>query len=146
MRLFYSVMLKYLSIFIITIASTVQSFAQNDAIVQEGELGISVGVAQYFGDLNNRNDFRRSKPALGIFFRKQFGNYVALRLSGHYAEVGYADAFSKIEFQQRRNLNFRTEIWEMSAQGDFNFFEFLPGQPLLRIYAIRHIGHWHLQL
>jgi len=110
-------MLKFLAFFMITIACALQSFAQNEAIVQEGELGVSIGVAQYFGDLNNRNDFRRSKPAVGIFFRKQFGNYVALRLSGHYAEVGYADAFSKIEFQQRRNLNFRSEIWEMSAQG-----------------------------
>ena len=120
---------KFLSIYVIITCCTLQSFAQNDAIVQEGELGISVGVAQYFGDLNNRNDFKQSKPALGLFFRKQFGNYVALRLSGHYAEVGYADAFSQIEFQERRNLNFRSEIWEMSVQGDFNFFEFLPGNP-----------------
>ena len=117
---------KFLSIYVIITCCTLQSFAQNNAIVQEGELGITVGVAQYFGDLNNRNDFKRSKPTLGLFFRKQFGNYVALRLSGHYAEVGYADAFSKIEFQQRRNLNFQSEIWEMSAQGDFNFFEFIP--------------------
>jgi len=122
-------MVKSISIFLLVICSSVHLHAQNDAIVQEGELGFSVGVAQYFGDLNNRNDIRRSKPALGIFFRKQFGNYVAVRFSGHYAEVGYADAFSKIEYQQRRNLNFRSELWEMSVQGDFNFFEFLPGNP-----------------
>lgn len=120
---------KSLSILLLSICCAVQSIAQNDAIVHEGELGIAVGAAQYFGDLNNRNDFKRSKPSLGLFFRKQFGNYVAIRLSGHYAEVAYADAFSKIEFQQRRNLNFRSEIWEMSAQGDFNFFKFMPGNP-----------------
>ncbi|MEY3576713.1 MAG: hypothetical protein RL394_295, partial [Bacteroidota bacterium] len=73
-------MLKFLSILTFTTCFAVQSFAQNNAIVQEGELGISVGAAQYFGDMNNRNDFKRSKPALGLFFRKQFGNYVALRL------------------------------------------------------------------
>lgn len=106
-----------------------QLLAQNEAIVQEGEVGVSFGVAQYFGDLNNRNDIRKSKPTFGLFFRKQFGNYVAVRLGGHYAEVGYADAFSKIEYQQRRNLNFRSELWEMSVQGDFNFFEFIPGNP-----------------
>ncbi len=122
-------MLKSISIFLLAFCSFAHLHAQNNAIVQEGELGLSVGVAQYFGDLNNRNDFRRSKPALGVFFRKQFGNYVGLRLSGHYAEVGYADAFSKIAYQQRRNLNFKSELWEMSVQGDFNFFEFIPGSP-----------------
>ena len=134
---------KFISILLLTICCAVQSFAQNNAIVQEGELGISVGAAQYFGDLNNRNDFKRSKPVLGLFFRKQFGNYVALRLSGHYAEVGYADAFSKIEFQQRRNLNFRSEIWEMSAQGDFNF---LNSFPVTLITLSRHTLHWVLGL
>lgn len=108
------------------------STAQNEAIVQEGELGISAGFAHYFGDLNNRSALKLPRPALGVYFRKQFGNYVAVRISGHYAELGYADRLSKVEFQQRRNLSFQTEIWEMAVQGDFNFFEFIPGSP----YAI----------
>jgi hypothetical protein len=105
------------------------ALAQNEAIVQEGEIGISAGAAHYFGDLNNLSAINRPKPTLGVFFRKQFGNYVAIRFAGHYAEMGYSDKLSKVEVQRRRNLDFQSKVWEMSVQGDFNFFEFIPGSP-----------------
>jgi hypothetical protein len=102
--------------------------AQTESIVQEGEIGFAnIGLAHYFGDINNRSAIDYPKPALGFFARKQFGNYVALRLGGNYAVVGYADQFSKVEFQRRRNLNFESTIWEGAVQGDFNFFRFVPG-------------------
>ena len=47
-----------------------------DAIVQEGEFGIGVGVAHYFGDLNTRAHFNRPKMATTVFFRKNFSNYI----------------------------------------------------------------------
>jgi hypothetical protein len=97
--------------------------------VQQGEFGITVGAAHYFGDLNTRAALNRPKPALGIFFRKQFGNYVGLRVSAHYAQVGYSDVYSKNNYQQRRNLSFNSNIWELAVQGDFNFFKFLPNNP-----------------
>jgi hypothetical protein len=30
----------------------------------------------------------------------------------------------------RRNLSFNTNVWELALQGDFNFFRFMPGDPL----------------
>jgi hypothetical protein len=97
--------------------------------VQQGEFGITAGAAHYFGDINTRAAINRPKPALGIFFRKQFNNYLGLRISAHYAQLGYSDIYSKNTFQQRRNLSFNTNIWELAVQGDFNFFKFLPGNP-----------------
>lgn len=97
--------------------------------VQEAEFGITAGVAHYFGDLNNRAAINRPKIALGAFFRRQFGNYVAVRLSGHFAQLGYSDKYSKNEFQQRRNLSFNTNIFELAVSGDFNFFKFIPTDP-----------------
>lgn len=97
--------------------------------VQEGEFGITGGVAHYFGDLNNRGAINRPKIALGAFFRKQFGNYTALRITGNFAQLGYSDKYSKNEFQQRRNLSFNTNIFEIAARGDFNFFKFIPTDP-----------------
>ncbi len=97
--------------------------------VQQGEFGITLGAAHYFGDLNTRAALNRPKPALGIFFRKQFGNYVGMRVSAHYAQLGYSDVYSKNTYQQKRNLSFNTNIWELAVQGDFNFFKFLPGNP-----------------
>ncbi len=99
--------------------------------VQEGELGITVGAAHYFGDLNTNAALNRPKPALGIFVRKQFGEYIALRLGGHFAQLGYSDIYSKNDFQKRRNLSFNSNIWEASLQGDFNFMRFVPGVPEL---------------
>ncbi len=110
---------------------TAYGFGQrNDlAYVTKGEFGISAGFAHYFGDLNTRAKLNRPKPAAGIFFRKQFGNYVGLRVGAHYAQVGYADVYSSNEYQKTRNLSFNSNIWELALQGDFNFFKFVPGNP-----------------
>ena len=97
--------------------------------VQEGQFGFTLGAAHYFGDLNNRASFNRPKIAAGAFFRKQFGSYKGLRIAAHYAQLGYSDVYSKNDFQQRRNLSFNTNIWEVTLQGDFNFYKFIPGDP-----------------
>jgi hypothetical protein len=104
-------------------------WAQPQATVYEGEIGITAGVAHYFGDLNNRAALNRPKMAVGAFYRKQFGNYIGVRLGFHYAQLGYSDIYSKNEFQQQRNLSFNSSIWEVALQGDFNFFRFEPGNP-----------------
>ncbi|MBL0145215.1 MAG: outer membrane beta-barrel protein [Chitinophagaceae bacterium] len=100
---------------------------ENYEYVQKGEFGISAGMAHYFGDLNTRAGLNRPKPAVGVFFRKQFGNYIAARINAHYAQVGYSDTYSKNEYQNTRNLSFNSNIWELALQGDFNFFKFIPG-------------------
>ncbi|HEU4901381.1 MAG TPA: DUF6089 family protein, partial [Flavisolibacter sp.] len=104
-------------------------FAQN-SIVQEGEFGFGIGAGHYFGDLNTRAKLNRPKLAAGIFFRKNFGNYIALRLAGNFAQLGYSDVYNtQTEFMRRRNLSFNTKVWELGLQGDFNFYRFLPGDP-----------------
>ena len=97
--------------------------------VQEGEFGLTAGVAHYFGDLNNRARVNRPKIDIGGFVRKQFGNYSSVRLSAHFAKLGYSDIYSKNEYDQRRNLSFNTNIFEIALQGDFNFFKFIPTDP-----------------
>ena len=134
---------KYLLSVIITVAAgmPVLCFAQTQSTVQEGEFGISAGAAHYFGDLNTRARFNRPKPALGVFFRKQFGSYTALRVSGHYAQLGYSDIYNTSnQFEQRRNLSFNTNIWELAVQGDFNFFKFIPGDEIWRFTPYVTLG------
>jgi len=107
--------------------------AQMESTVLEGEFGITAGAAHYFGDLNPDMHFNRPKIAAGIFFRRQFGNYVALRISAHFAELGYSDVYNtQNEFEHRRNLSFNTQILELALQGDFNFFKFVPGDARYR--------------
>ncbi len=113
-------------IFLVVSVTSLHAQNQDNEYVQKGEFGITAGVANYFGDLNTRAAINRPKPAIGAFFRKQFGNYVGLRLSAHYAQLGYSDTYSKNEYQKIRNLSFNTNIWEIALQGDFNFFKFIP--------------------
>lgn len=95
----------------------------------QGEVGATVGAAHYFGDINPSSSINRPKPALGVFYLKEFNNYLGLRLSAHYAQLGYSDIYSNNDFQKRRNLSFNTDIWEFALQGDFNFFKFIPNDP-----------------
>lgn len=104
--------------------------AQWESVVQEGEIGFSVGAAHYFGDLNTKGKLNRPKPTIGAFFRKQFGNYIGIRIGAHYAQLGYSDVYNtQNDYQLRRNLSFNTNIFELALQGDFNFFKFVPGDP-----------------
>lgn len=95
--------------------------------VHQGEVGVAVGLAHYFGDLNPSTGLNRPKIAAGIFFRKQISNYIGIRIAGDYALLGYSDRYSSNPVQQTRNLSFNTNVWELSLAGDFNFFEFHPG-------------------
>jgi len=118
-----------------------QCMAQYESTVMEGEIGFSIGAAHYFGDLNTNASLKRPKTALGVYFRKQFSNYVGLRLSAHYAQLGYSDVYNTSnEFQKRRNLSFNTNIFELALQGDFNFFRFIPGDPYHRFTPYVTLG------
>ena len=101
-----------------------------DAVRQEGEFGIGIGGAHYFGDLNTMAKLNRVKPAASVFFRKNFGNYIDMRLAANFAQIGYSDIYNTHnEFMRRRNLSFNSNVWELAIQGDFNFFRFMPGDP-----------------
>ena len=113
----------------VAVVSVQSSFAQ-DAIRQEGEFGIGLGAGHYFGDLNTRAHLNRPKIAASVFFRKNFGNYIAVRLGASYARLGYSDKYNTHnEYMYRRNLSFNSNVWELALQGDFNFFRFMPGEP-----------------
>lgn len=118
-------MKKFLILLTIPIAFCIKARAQNETVLV-GEYGVTFGAAHYFGDLNNRAAVNRPKIALGGFFRKQFGNYTALRVAAHFAQLGYSDQYSQNEYQRRRNLSFNTNIFEFAVRGDFNFFKFIP--------------------
>jgi hypothetical protein len=104
--------------------------AQREAVVQEGEFGVGIGAGHYFGDLNTRAHLNRPKIAATAFFRKNFGNYIALRVGASFAQLGYSDIYNDHnDYMKARNLSFNSNVWELAVQGDFNFFRFMPGEP-----------------
>lgn len=106
------------------------SLQAQDAVVQEGEFGFGVGAGHYFGDLNTRANLNRPKTAATAFFRKNFGNYIAGRVGVSFAQLGYSDIYNDHnKYMSSRNLSFNSRVWELTLQGDFNFFRFMPGEP-----------------
>ena len=89
----------------------------DQSTVLNGEFGVSVGAAHYFGDLNTRAALNRPKIAASLLFRKQFGSYIAVRVQGTFAQLGYSDIYSKNEVQKTRNLSFNTNIFELKCFG-----------------------------
>lgn len=92
------------------------------------EWGYVVGGSQYFGDLNDNYGFKYVRPALGIFGRYHLSPYISVRGTVSYTKLGYDDKFSSNAFNQKRNLSFRTDVVEVAAQAEFNFFRFATGE------------------
>ena len=117
----------YILTFIFLISSLLGTAQVVESYKKLAELGVATGVAHYFGDLNPNAAVNCPKTATTLFFTKQFNNYLGIKIAGTYAQLGYADKYSDNYVQQRRNLSFNTDIWELAVMGDFNFYEFYPG-------------------
>lgn len=117
----------------------------NGAMAQQeesyvGELGFTVGGAHYFGDLNTSAKLKATKPAVGIYYRKYFNDYVGVRAHFRAMQLGFSDVYNTNEFEQRRNLSFNTNVYELAVQGDFNFFRFEPGSDEYRFSPYLTLG------
>jgi len=124
-------MMKKIAAFVLVLSLFInKSSSAQEAITQEGEFGVGIGGGHYFGDLNTRARLNRTKIAATAFFRKNLGNYIAARLGVSFAQLGYSDQYNSYnEYMYLRNLSFNTKVWELTLQGDFNFFRFMPGDP-----------------
>lgn len=118
---------KISSLFIIMLLAGAAQSQMYESFVHQGELGASIGFGHYFGDLNPDGRINKPKFAAGLFYQKQFNNYVGVKISGNYLFLGYSDVYSQNPVQRRRNLSFNSNVWEMSVSGIFNFFKFYPG-------------------
>lgn len=123
---------KFIAAVLFSIVASIPGsrISAQESIVQEGEFGVGIGAGHYFGDINTRAKLNRPKVAASIFFRKNLGNYIALRIGASFAQLGYSDQYNTHnQYMYSRNLSFNTKVWELTLQGDFNFFRFMPGEP-----------------
>lgn len=118
---------KILMIVLITAISLSSKAQLYNSYKRLGEVGLGFGVGHYFGDLNPSAALNRPKISAGIFFIKNFNDYIGLKANVNYALLGYSDEYSKNYSQRIRNLSFNSNVWEFSLSGYFNFFKFLPG-------------------
>jgi hypothetical protein len=98
------------------------------ALAQRGaEVGFNAGVAYYFGDLNTQ--FNLSRPGLGLnaYGRFNFDERIAIKMGLYYGRISGDDAQSDNAFQQARNLDFYSNVWDGTLQLEFNFFPYIHG-------------------
>ena len=97
------------------------------AKAQTLELGLSGGGAGYIGDLNQDKLLKITGMNLGGYVKLNLDPYWALGLHYNYGKVRANDATSDNAQFRERNLNFKTALNEVSAQVDFNLFNYFAG-------------------
>jgi len=90
------------------------------------EIGLMAGVANYYGDINPDFSFDYLRPSGSFFIKQHLNQYISYKGSIGYGRVGGSDQQHSQVFQETRNLSFQSDIFELSAQVELNFFRYEP--------------------
>lgn len=84
-------------------------------------------MSTYLGDLNT--NYRIDHPGLAarLFARYNFNTRICLKFAASYAHVSASDKDSKNTFEQMRNLDFRSNIFDGAIEMEFNFMPYKHG-------------------
>lgn len=99
------------------------SFCSLNAIAQKFEVGALIGGSYYYGDIVNELEPSTIRGAGGLFLRYHVNERIAIKFFGGYARVTGGDSLSSSSFQKNRNLSFWSDIFEGSAQLEFNLIQ-----------------------
>ncbi len=103
-------------------------FCVTFSFAQRGwEAGIGLGVSHYFGDLNTDNEINALGAAGTAFARYNFNNRLAWRLGLSYGQISGSDENSENNFENLRNLSFKSDIAEAAVSLEFNFLKYNHG-------------------
>ncbi len=86
------------------------------------EIGITVGVSNYYGDLQPK--FFASygyQPMAGIVYKYFLNPHVGIRVGATYTNLSAADSLSNLPNNQLRNLSFATHLFEFHTALEINF-------------------------
>ncbi|MBP7184473.1 MAG: outer membrane beta-barrel protein [Saprospiraceae bacterium] len=104
-------------------------YSSHLALAQYNSAGIKVGVSNYSGDLDpdpRINIMREFKPAIGIFGRHQFNDYFGIRAGFDYCQISGNDDNNADTSRQKRNLSFKSNIFELNLLGECFFLGYQP--------------------
>ena len=119
----------FLLLWVFLAYSQVSQYSKQQKVpASRAEFILFTGGSYYIGDLNPRNHFKLTQPAGGCGFRYNLDPRLALRLNILIGLVKGDDAVSLSLAQQQRNLQFKSSIFEMSCQTEFNFMKYWMGE------------------
>src|SRR4051812_3719319 len=93
---------------------------------QTWEVGGTVGESGYMGDFNQSNPFKFTDVSGGFFLKRNFNDYLSLKLQYMYGTIRGDDSTSTNQQFFNRNLSFSSSLSEISLIGEFNFMSYIP--------------------
>ena len=114
-------------IFIIAFAFSLSTKAQQ--FKPNTEIGILLGTSYYLGDLNTTH-FNQPLVAAGLIIRKNIDKRFVYKAEVMYLNIKSDERNSEDTIAKNRGLHFKSPIYELSGQVEFNFLPFQPENPL----------------
>lgn len=123
-RFKHIIKLLFIAAFIFSFSSSAQQFKPNT------EIGVLVGTSYYLGDLNTAH-FNSSSFAAGLVVRKNIDKRFSYKAELLYLNIAADDRKNSNDtIAIDRGLHFRSAVYELSGQIEFNFLPYDPGNPL----------------
>lgn len=131
---------KRFYIFLLAAVLSVGAVAQSIDFMRQSEIVLYGGTMNYIGDLNNQSAFSTLHAAGGAGLRTRLDNRWAVRVGAEYGSIS-----CEKDYIVRRNLSFRSNIFEVDALVEFNFRPFGPGatESAWTPYIFGGIGVFH---
>ncbi len=95
------------------------------------QITFGIGASNFLGELGGANqvgtffvkdlEFSTTKPSAALGYRYKFNQLFALSGGFHYLAVKGNDNLTAEPYRQNRNLNFKSNIFELSIQGELYF-------------------------
>jgi len=87
-------------------------------------LGLQTGASQYLGELNTRWNFKSTRTAQHFYLGKNFfREQLNLKIAYSFVQLYAADKNARDKLQQTRNLDFRSDVSEVSLHMLLKLFE-----------------------
>lgn len=122
-RLITNTLLLIIISLVFNFASTAQQFKPNT------EVGLILGASYYLGDLNTTH-FNQSSATAGLVIRKNIDKRFVYKAEVMYLNIKSDERQSSDTIALDRGLHFRSPIYELSGQIEFNFLPYQSGNPL----------------
>ena len=110
-------------------------FSQRQNFLSKSEIGIFSGASYYFGDLNTLEHFKNSHIAIGIITKYNINPRLAIRglfMTGSISANDAQSGSNNTGVYTNRNLSFASNITEIGAGIEFNYFPFQLGNKIYR--------------
>ena len=105
-------------------------FTASAQVVSNIEIGLMAGGSYYLGDINSSH-FDYMMPSGGLVVRKNIDRRIVVKAEGLIGYIRGDDARNTNDSSLlKRNLHFRSPIYELSGQVEFNFLPYETGNSL----------------